>query len=73
MKLEQHKHPGCYNREPFRESLVVKSGLSTVLNADGTGVQAFRVITIPFRGSRECHTADDPRCADCKWRPEASK
>lgn len=62
MKQEQPTLNGCYNREPFRDSLTVQDGW----NDDGTR----RMKVIQFRNSMDCqYSRDTPdtRCAWCKW------
>lgn len=57
--------PNCYNREPFKDSYIVKDGMSTIISG-GKGVAAYKVKEIPFTGSRECHVGG-PQCGDCVW------
>lgn len=66
MKLPQAEHPGCYNREPYRDSYPVRDGLLYTMNADGSGVASYRIKTIPFVGTKECHS-NETRCGGCKW------
>lgn len=61
VKQSQPPRNGCYNREPFRESLTVQDGWMC-------GVR--RMVVIPFRNSMDCqYSKDTPdhRCAGCKW------
>ena len=66
---------GCFNRAPFKKTLVVPDGHFM----DGvTRVQKMQ--TIPFTMSMQCEYARDPmgygqkdeRCVGCKWRPDAT-
>ena len=68
---ESVRRYGCFNRQPFKKSLVVPDGHLM----DGvTRVQKMK--TIPFTMSMQCEYARDPmgygqrdeRCAGCKWR-----
>ena len=66
---------GCFNRAPFKKTLVVPDGHFM----DGvTRVQKMQ--TIPFTMSMQCEYARDPmgygqkdeRCVGCKWRADAA-
>lgn len=62
----------CYNRQPYMDSMVVQSGWFD-FNGTGPHMRAPRMVTIPFRGTRECvYTTSvqgqaDLRCVGCKW------
>lgn len=59
---------GCYNREPFKESLEVQDGY---VNLDHTRIA--RMKTIPFVMSRECKhdkKDTDPKCQGCRWQKQ---
>lgn len=62
---------GCFNREPFKHSLQVQDGWTTVeFGSYDTSRLARSMKTIPFVMSRSCQhpeRATDPRCAGCKW------
>lgn len=54
---------GCYNREPFKETLLVQAGWTE----DGRRIMK----EIPFRMSMNCEydlKQTDGECGDCKWR-----
>ena len=61
---------GCYNRQPFRDTLVVQDGyVHTVHPATGLSVRLPRTVTTPFVNSRECHSGEGERCEGCSWLP----
>lgn len=63
---------GCYNREPLKNSLIVKDGLGHPFR-DGHGkpwpIQQFT--DIPDDMSKDCRYSigygNDPGCAGCRW------
>jgi hypothetical protein len=59
--------PSCYNREEwFAPPLVVKDGMTNLLNLDGTGVQCYKVKTITTVWAQGCHSQTD-KCFGCRW------
>lgn len=65
----QQPHPGCYNREPFRDTMIVMNGKHDEMDRSfmsDYGDRHFKVKRIPATGSKECH-ANEPRCVGCKW------
>ena len=57
--------PNCYNREPFKKTLIVKDGMSYIMSGD-TGVAAYKVKEIPFVNSPGCHSQSE-NCGGCRW------
>lgn len=56
---------GCYNRSPFRDTLMVQNGWTSDGRRD--------MIEIPFRMAKDCmydlkHT--DVQCNGCRWSNE---
>lgn len=65
---------GCYNREAFKESLMVPDGYTGkeyVVTWDGKiPIRVQRMKEIPFVMSTTCQhdrRSTDPRCEGCKW------
>lgn len=63
---------GCYNREPYKETVIVQDGWWLKGQNEKTG----RLIKIPFHMTTDCQYTlselgqKDVKCVGCKWRKE---
>lgn len=72
---ENVKKNGCFNRKPFKESLLIQDGWRDN-QADETRSREPVIREIPFTMKKECiytHSTigqKDQGCAGCKWRQD---
>lgn len=73
---------GCFNRQPFKQSVTVQDGykrltVTSYKGSDGQALHNIRVpamVSVPFDNSPDCKYTEsalgqaDPKCLGCNWR-----
>lgn len=64
----EHRH-GCYNRAPFKNTVMVQDGYESGRTPKGA-IRIPHMVEIPDPMSRDCKydmRDTDPSCMGCKW------